>query len=341
MAKKENKMNYSCYAMMPPRKLRAHPLNHKYFGKNDSRYAELFGSIKTNGFLPQYPVTSAKGANNLPVIICGHRRWKIACDQNITEIPVIMRQDIQTDSSDAERIMIEDNLCRPLEGREFTDLERYMLALELDNIGAKSRGGDRRSESFLNSEKGKHFAELKSKKILGIVGMSPRYLSMLSVTCNSILKDLQQSSPDMLECHSVYDQLKMAIDNNLSEDLTALARAEVPVYKVYRKHKKGNKPQTQISQGDIQVTENEKDITFNNVVASLLKYFESQFDDKDVFAEAAEMLSEMPEGQAKQLKLLDKALNLVMQKMKMIRKSAKKKGIVELQLFEMEETCVK
>jgi hypothetical protein len=242
----------------------------------------------------------------------------VACELNIPKIPAILRHDIAADSADAERIMIEDNLCRPLEGRKFTDIERYMLAIQLDNIGAKSRGGDRRSELFLNSDRGKHSAEVKNKKIARIVGLSPRSLSMISVICNSILKNLQQSSSNLLECHSVYDQIKMAIDNNLNEDLSALARDEIYVYKVYRKYKKGNKPQPPTTQGDIQSTENQnkKDRQFNNVVDSLLKYLESQFEDKEVFSEAAKILSETPEGQEKQLTLLYKALMHVMHEIK-------------------------
>lgn len=335
MSKKKKKTNSGSYTMMPPQKLRAHPSNSRYFGQNNSRYTELFESIRANGFLPQYPVTCARESNNF-VIICGHRRWKAACEQSIPEIPVILRHDLHTDSTEAEKIMIEDNLCRPLEGREFTNIERYMLAIQLDNIGTKIRGGDRRSEMFLNHEKGKEVSEQKNKNIAGMVGMSPRYLSMLSVICNTILKDLQQSSPDIHVTDSVYDQIKIAIDNNLSEDLSALARDEVPVYKMYKKYKKGHKPQT--SQDDIQATEDqdEKDITFSNVVASLMMYFESQLD-VEVFSEAAAMLLEPPAEQAKKLKLLSKAISNVIQKIKKKKTRSKKQEVAEPELFSSEE----
>lgn len=339
MSKKEKKTNGAGYIMMPPKKLRAHPSNEKFFGNNNSRYDELFESIRINGYLPQYPLTCAKEGATSFVIICGHRRWKAACEQDIQEIPVIARQDVAVDSIDAEKLMIEDNLHRPLQWRTFSDLERYMLALKLKDLYARKRGGDRRSQQFLASRHGDANTDLAIDDITKIVGMSKRYMSMLSVATGEILKDIMESSPALLGEQSVYDQIKTAIDNNLSEDLTALAQSEVPVYKVYKKYRKKNStPERLQPQDDINVTDNqiEEHITFGNVVTSLLKYFESQFDNKEIFSEAAYILSQTPEEQTKQIKLLHKALNSVIQKMSMT-KTRNEKSMEEPKLFSVEE----
>ena len=324
--------------MMPPKKMRAHPMNEKYFGQNNSRYHELSESMRINGYLPQYPLTCVKEGNNSFVIICGHRRWRIACEQNIPEIPVILRQDISPESKGDERIMIEDNLHRPLQWREFSELERYMLSLQLNVLNEKRRGGDRKSEKFLESNRESYSKQNnKNEQIASMVGMSPRYLSMLSVVTKGILKEIAEASPNMLEGRSAYDQIKIALDNNLSSELTALSRSEIPVYRAYKKFKKVNQAQSPLSDGNIPsvpIEEDKGEIVYKDVIKSLMRYFESQFNG-EVFSEAARMLLETPEGHAKQLKLLHKALNDVIQKIKTCRK---KKGVVEPELFAMEET---
>jgi hypothetical protein len=149
MKKEKTDTGVKNYIMIQTRKLKAHPLNKKHFGENNSNYDSLQQSLQNNGFLLQYPVLCAKYVNSSPIIICGHRRWKIACELNIEAIPAIIIPDIAPDSADAERIMLEDNLHRPIEGRKFTTLERFLLAQKIDSLYACSkRGGDRRSAAF-------------------------------------------------------------------------------------------------------------------------------------------------------------------------------------------------
>ncbi|MGO9613907.1 MAG: ParB/RepB/Spo0J family partition protein [Dissulfurispiraceae bacterium] len=335
MSNKEKKINCSCYMMMPPKKLRAHPSNEKYFGHNNSRYHELSESIRTNGYLPQYPLTCVKEGNTF-VILCGHRRWRVGCELDLREIPVLVRSDIAADSADAEKVMIEDNLHRPQQWREFSELERYMLSLQLDVLCEGRRGGDRRSEKFLESKKEQSHKKKRDEQMAGVAGMSPRYFSMLSVVTKNILKELAAVSPHMFESRNIYDQIKIALDNNLSSELTALSRSEIPVYRAYKNFKKANQAQSPLTDGNIPSVPKEGDkseVFYKDVIKSLLRYFESQFNGEE-FSEAAGMLLETPEGHVKQLKLLHKALNNVMQK---IKTRCKKKGIEEPELFSAEE----
>ncbi|MDA8091902.1 MAG: ParB N-terminal domain-containing protein [Nitrospiraceae bacterium] len=337
MSKKENKVSGFGYTLVSPQKLRAHPANEKYFGGNSSRYPELFDSIKTNGFLNQYPLTCTKNGQNALIIICGHRRWKVACEQDIPKIPIIVRHDIAADSIEAEEFMIEDNLQRPLQWRAFSDLELYVLAIKLKDLYSKKRGGDRRSKLYLASKE--ESENSVSNDIAEVVGISKRYMSMLSVSISGILKGISETSAALLEGKSLYDQIKTAVDSNLSEDLTGLAQSKVPIYKVYKKYKgKNNKSKTLTFDNEMQVTNNkiEEHGTFDNVVASLLRFLESQFDDREVFSEAAHILSEIPEGKQKKIKLLHKAVNSVLKEMSNA-KTRKRKLIVEPELFPAEK----
>jgi hypothetical protein len=276
------------------------------FGDNNTRYDELYASIEANGFLRNYPLLIFAE----DVIGCGHRRRLVALKQDIQQVPAIIT-DIEPASPQAQIIMIEDNLRRPMQCREFSPLEQYMLAMRLKELYGKTHGGDRRSERFLASKRGDTGGEHKISEIARIVGMCPRYQSMLSLVTNEIIDKHLQNDPDLRNAESHFDRIRIALDKNLDACLTALARPGARVYKIYDRFKSESKNGSPQSNKLATGVSGQADTAFNAVAKSIRKYYEVKFG--DVVPEAMDNLSEPPQDPVKQLKLIRKVIDLVIE----------------------------
>lgn len=225
--------------MIPPTKLKANPLNLKLFGQNDTNFNELKKSIEQNGFLTNHPVLCYQKGKSL-VIISGHRRWRVAIELSINQVPVTIIH--IAESSEIERMIIEENLLRPQEGRKFSQLERYILALRLSSKFPEQRGGDRRSADFIATRRTKsiHKDAWLSEK----AGLCEKYISQLNVIAKKICEETSKAYPELLDGMPLYEQLQIIINHNLSADLSDLNAGTIlsTLYKKYRTPKPKQTP---------------------------------------------------------------------------------------------------
>lgn len=217
------------------KKLKPHPLNTTLFGDNDTNFEELKQSILENGFLVNHPILCCQKDKSL-MIISGHRRWRAACELGIDEVPIVI---IDMAEEEAERIIIEENLVRPKEGREFSYVERYILALRLSHKFPELRGGDRRSEDFrANCGSRQNDKSTGKDQWLSVVtGICSKYLSELNVISKRILQDSEKAYPELLQGLQIYEQLQIILNKGLSQDLSELHIGNESIRKVYNKYK--------------------------------------------------------------------------------------------------------
>lgn len=221
------------YKLVSPKKLKAHPLNYDLFGRNDSNYDVLVSSMHENGFLVNHPILCYPQNKNL-IIISGHRRWRAATDIGIDQVPVTITP--IAEPSEIEKIMIEENLLRPQEGRKLSQLEKYILALRLSSKFPERRGGDRRSTNFIarkdNNTKPKHKDTCLAEK----TGLCAKYISELNVIAKRICEETSKAYPELLNGMLLYEQLQIILDRGLSAELSAL-QAGTTISTLYNKYR--------------------------------------------------------------------------------------------------------
>lgn len=217
------------YVMISPRKLRPHPRNEILFGANNTNYEQLRQSIILNGFLEHNPIVCCKTKEGY-TIICGHRRWKIAIELSLTEIPMIVKQ---IPDDDIERYLIEDNLKRAQEARSYSHLERFIMALQLRALRQNKRGGDRRSPDFYAIDSRHPW----KNEISETVGMGATYLRYYSVVARKILTELMNNYSEILLGKEPHDQLRIALEKKFSTELTDLAGGKISIEKLYQKYR--------------------------------------------------------------------------------------------------------
>lgn len=224
-----NTKTKNVYVMISPRKLRPHPRNEILFGANNTNYEQLRQSIISNGFLEHNPIVCCKNKEGY-TIICGHRRWRIAMELSLTEIPMVVKH---IADEDIERCLIEDNLKRAQEARSYSYLERFIMALQLRSLRQNKRGGDRRSPDFcaLNSD------QRWKNEIAETVGLGSTYLRYYSVVANKILTELTNIHSEILFGKEPHEQLRIVIEKKLSTELTDLASDKRSIVKLYQKYR--------------------------------------------------------------------------------------------------------
>lgn len=221
----------TAYQVIPPLTLKAHAFNDALFGRNNTNYEQLKQSIVKNGFLQQYPIVCSK-KRQCYTILCGHRRCKIAIELGISKVPVVV---IDINDEDIESYMIEDNLQHPQEARSYSNLERFILALQLRSLRRSKRGGDRKSIDFMELTSAKASREIEKNEIAETVGMGTTYLRYYSVVSRRILQDLTENHPE-LSNKEPHQQLTIALDRDLSQELSGLARDVIPIVALYSKY---------------------------------------------------------------------------------------------------------
>lgn len=243
--------------MIAPEKLRTDPLNGTLFGTNETNFERLKKSIQENGFLANQPILCFSRENRL-VIISGHRRRRAAVELGIKEIPVTVMSNLS--EAEIERLIIEENLMRPNEGRKLSYVERYILALRLAQNFPEQRGGDRRSEDFTVSCESRHNHKSTGKDqwLSAGTGICSKYLSELSVIAKCICQDSEKAYPELVHGLPIYEQLQTILNKGLSQDLNDLHRGNVSIRKVYNKYKT---PKKQSLTCNIMSTPSEKSIT--------------------------------------------------------------------------------
>lgn len=227
------KKGQQLYQFVRPSKLKAHHLNEKFFGLNDSNYDRLKASIVEKGFLPDYPIRCVQEKSGL-VIICGHRRWRIAIELGITEIPVFI---ITTNLNENEliAILIESNLSRSSEMRDLPPFQRYLLALPLFEIFPEQRGGDRQSNNFtVGQNRSKH----KIKWFAAKAQICEKYATVLNTVTDRIIEEVCKVHPDLIAvCETKHDKLLIILKNRLNQDLTDLFSDKAVIAQVHEKYK--------------------------------------------------------------------------------------------------------
>lgn len=221
-----------------PDKLKSNPLNSILYGDNDTNSETLKQSFLTNGFLVNRPILCYRQDKDKSLtIISGHRRRKASVEFGIPEIPVIVVNNV-TDK-EIERLVIEENLLRPSEGREFSYIERYMLALRLSEKFPEMRGGDRRSEDFRTNygSRQNNLYKGKDEWLSTVTGICVKYLSELGVIAKCICQDSEKASPELLHGLPIYEQLQIILNKGLCQDLNDLHLGRTSIRKIYNKHK--------------------------------------------------------------------------------------------------------
>lgn len=241
------------YEMLPPEMLKPNPFNERLFRRNESNSADLKKSMLEKGFLANHPVQCFIKGKSL-VIISGHRRWRAAMELGIDQVPVTIIPIV--DESKIEKLMIEENLLRPQEGRRYSVIERYILALRLAYKFPEQRGGNRRSEDYrVNCERTQKKVG-KNEWLSAVTEICLKYLSELSVITKHICQNLEKSHPELLGLQD-YEQLQVIFNEGLSKDLNDLHLGNTTIRKVYCNYKS----KKQLSVGSKKVSPSENKIT--------------------------------------------------------------------------------
>lgn len=231
--KKTKKGNEYQYVMISAKQLNGNPLNHKLFGENDANFDELINSFEKNGFLRNHPILCYLKGKSL-VIISGHRRVRAAIELSIEQVPVTIIP--IAEGPEIERMMIEENLLRPLEGRQLSQIERYMLALRLSAKFPERRGGDRRSADYVAKR-----SDIKPKDkdtwLAEKTGLCAKYISELNVITKKISKETSKAYPELLDGMPLYEQLQIIINHNLSADLSDLQSGRTTISALHKKYR--------------------------------------------------------------------------------------------------------
>lgn len=224
--------------MVYTKKLQPDPNNDQLFGPNDSNFGQIVQSMKEKGFLINHPILCNQKDKKL-IIISGHRRWRAALEIGLVQVPVTIIS--VTDEREIERIMIEENLLRPQEGRKFSHLERYLLALKLSASYPEKRGGDRRSADFgaTCGPKSTHKDTWLSEK----TGLCTKYINQLSVIAKKICDETSKNYPQ-ISGKPLSEQLQIVLEDNLSPDLSDLQAGTTTISSIYHKYKTPKLKQT-------------------------------------------------------------------------------------------------
>lgn len=308
------------------KKLKAHPLNAQLFGRNDSNYIELKQSIDKNGFLTNHPIHCCVTNKNF-TIISGHRRWRAATELGIDQVPVTIIS--IGEEEEIERIMVEENLLRPQEGRQFTHLERYMLGLRLSAAYPERRGGDRRSSDFMahrGNDKTCHKDTWLSEK----TGLCAKYISELNVIAKKICEETEKAYPELLSGKPLFEQLQIILKDNLSAELSAL-QAGTTISTLYNKYRTSKpkptpnppaSPQISCTQVDhLRLAENtesginppEYQDPKTAFFSAFRDFIMAEFAANENIKKAIQLLSDPPQGHIATLKSVQKVANLLLQ----------------------------
>lgn len=333
--------------MIPPKKLTANPLNLKLFGQNNTNFNELKKSIEENGFLTNHPVLCYQKGKSL-LIISGHRRWRAAIEIGIDQIPIIIISNVE--DSEIERMMIEENLLRPLEGRQLSQIERYILALRLSAKFPERRGGDRRSADFIAKRSD---IKLKDKDtwLSEKTGLCAKYISELNVITKKISEETSKAYPELLDGMPLYEQLQIIINQNLSADLSDLQAGTTTISALHKKYRTPKpipvsnpqvNPQTSCLQGNhlnpeenvpssINLPEHQDAETpFLNAFRDFLL---AEFAENENISKAIQLLSLAPQGHIATLKSVQKVTILMLKTSTKAHAETKTGDIQSLPLF--------
>lgn len=342
------------FEMCVRNKLKPHPSNERFFGLNDSNYDDLKKSILENGFLVNHPILCYRKDKHL-TIISGHRRWKAATELCIEEIPIIIVSDVS--EIDIERIMIEENLIRPKEGRKFSYLNRYVLALRLAQNFPEQRGGDRKSAEFRAVSNIKCEPLHKNEWLAKQVGIGKKYLHELNILTKQICNEMETSYPELLCDKPIYEQLEVILCHNLSTDITDLHTGNTRINALYEKYKTPKakpssclKTSPQISDAQVNHLDPKKSAEsrinlpeHQDTKTPFLKAFRdfllSEFAGDENINKAIQLLSLPVQDQVAALKTVQKVATLVLKNSGRPRLEAKKIENKQIQLlFENDTT---
>lgn len=311
-----------------PKKLKPHPLNTTLFGDNDTNFEELKQSILGNGFLVNHPILCCQKDKSL-MIISGHRRWRAAIEIGIDQVPITIIP--ITDDSEIERMIIEENLLRPQEGRKFSHLERYVLALRLSSKFPEQRGGDRRSADFVATRGSKSIH--KDHWLAEKIGLCAKYISELNVIAKKICEETSKAYPELLSGIPLHEQLQIILSQNLSADLSNLQAGSTigAIYKKYRAAKPKPAPNPQVSPHISCSQVNHLDPLYNaslqinfpdpkDLNIAFLRGFKDflleHFSENENLHKAIQLLSSAPKDHTAALKVAHKGISLILKSAK-------------------------
>lgn len=323
--KKTTKANDYQYVMMSPNELKSHPLNVQLFEHNDSNHDVLLSSMRENGFLVNHPILCYQVGKSL-VVVSGHRRVRAAIEIGIDQVPVSVI--FISNDSEVERIMVEENLLRPQEGRKLSQIERYILALRLSSKFPERRGGDRRSSDFIadrNDIKPRHKEIWLAEK----TGLCTKYISQLNVIAKNICKETLMAYPELLAGIPLYEQLQIILNQGLSAELSALQVGTTisTLYNKYRASKPKSRPNPPVSPQitDVQVNHlrpaENAELTINppehqhaktGFVSAFKGFLLSEFATHENLNTAIKLLSDPPQGHIATLKSVQKVATLLL-----------------------------